>query len=197
MLSWFWMSLCILSRLLKDSTQINCRIIIVVMIIILSELNQNGWKGLVTCGGTRKGPACSRRWCAPCWWSLEESPPLRWSFPTGRSAQRKRDPISKQTQSKAPASETLRDAGGSAWDCEAATYVHALPQISHVGFLRLDQLCHDEPARRVNSQTSTQQLLSSITSPTSFSQHLRLVRRTTAEVQPEGVDDQRSQSGNK
>lgn len=28
---------------------------------------------------------------------------------------------------------------------ESWTYIHALPQVSHVGFFCLNQLCHDEP----------------------------------------------------
>lgn len=29
--------------------------------------------------------------------------------------------------------------------CKVKTYVHALPQVSHIGFFCLNQLCHDEP----------------------------------------------------
>lgn len=32
------------------------------------------------------------------------------------------------------------------------TYIHALPQVSHVGFLCLNQLCHDEPEHTQNTQ---------------------------------------------
>lgn len=121
----------------------------------IHALKLNGWEMLLTCGGTHTGPACFRRWCAPCWWFPEESPRLRWSFPTDTSA-KQRDQVNKQkneipskrfysTRAQALLQSTC-DAGASALlGCEAATYVHALPQISHVGFLCLNQFCHDEP----------------------------------------------------
>lgn len=65
----------------------------------------------LTCYGTRRSPACSRRWWAPCWRCLAGSPPLRWSFPTGRSGQRgstrikkanKRTKIQKQPEAAVP-----------------------------------------------------------------------------------------------
>lgn len=42
----------------------------------------------LTCYGTRRSPACSRRWWAPCSRCRAGSPPLRSSFPTGRSGGR-------------------------------------------------------------------------------------------------------------
>lgn len=39
----------------------------------------------LTCYESHICPACCQRWHAPCWWCLEESPPHRWSSPTGRS----------------------------------------------------------------------------------------------------------------
>lgn len=42
----------------------------------------------LTCCGSRRCPACCRRWYAPCWRCRGGSPPHRWSSPTGRSDRR-------------------------------------------------------------------------------------------------------------
>lgn len=91
----------------------------------------------LTYGGIRRGPACSQKWCAPYWWFLGESPPRHWSSPTSTSAWRaERKCHSYRTFQMFP----------DVW-CESLrfSYIHAFPQVSHVCFLRLNQLSHDEP----------------------------------------------------
>lgn len=124
---------------------------------------QKSLKVFLTYGGIHRGPACFQRWCVPCWWFLEESPRLHWSSPTGRSAWREEDKIDlfiyiykKQPNSPTGFRYISKFCVNRCCTTLACwTYIHALPQVSHVGFFCLNQLCHDEPRHTHTKHTIT------------------------------------------